>query len=104
MREPFEKLPEIAELVDQFDFSEDTNTYHVRYDDMYNDGKRLDVMYLVGAWYAFQEVHKELEAQQKIINDLKDAMEDLLKWPNKRLRIMHLSGRHVIKSMLGMKI
>ena len=65
MRSEFEKLPEIADLVNNFDFSEDTNTYHIRYDDMDDDRKRLDVMYLGGAWYAFQEQQKNLSPFSK---------------------------------------
>lgn len=60
-REFFEKLPEISDLVEHFDFSDDTNTYHIRYDDMDDDRKRLDVMYLGGAWYAFQEQQKKID-------------------------------------------
>ena len=70
MRGEFEKLPEIAELVNDFDFSEDTNTYHIRYDDMDDDRKRLDVMYLGGAWYAYQE-------QQKKINKAVDYLDSI---------------------------
>lgn len=60
MREQFEQLPEISDLVEHFDFSDDTNTYHIRYDDMDDDRKRLDVMYLGGAWYAFQDQQKKI--------------------------------------------
>ena len=66
MREEFEKLPEIAELVNDFDFSEDTNTYHIRYDDMDDDKKRLDVMFLGGAWYAYQEQQKNISVKDEL--------------------------------------
>ena len=69
MREQFEKLPEISDLVEHFDFSDDTNTYHIRYDDMDDDRKSLDVMYLGGAWYAYQEQQKKIDEVKKLADD-----------------------------------
>lgn len=68
MREQFEKLPEIERQIHKFVFDNELNCYR-------NKIKSTDihlVTWVNGAWYAFQE-------QQKIINDLEDVMEDLLK-------------------------
>lgn len=65
MREQFEKLPEIAEILHTVVYNEDLNQYHAA---MINSG--LSVKYIQGAWYAFQE-------QQKKIDDLNLKIQDL---------------------------
>lgn len=60
MREQFEKLPEIAERLHTVAYNEDLNQYHAA---MINSG--LSVKYIQGAWYAFQEQQKKIDAHNK---------------------------------------
>ena len=57
MREQFEKLPEIAEILNKNGsgyYKEHTNDYH--HCNLYFD------KFLNGAWYAFQEQQKKIDA------------------------------------------
>ena len=88
MREQFEKLPEIAEILHTVQFSESHNTYHAK---LINSS--LSVMFVQGAWYAFQEQQKRIDLIKEKINvvynacednkrvsNLLDEMDELLKW------------------------
>ena len=62
LREEFEKLPEIAERLHTVIYNEDLNQYHAA---MINSG--LSVRYIQGAWYAYQEQQKILDAYKLIL-------------------------------------
>ena len=89
MREQFEKLPEIAELLKDknksFFFNDDFEVYGINHKDDFDMG------YINGAWYAFQEQQKIINNVYSIIHDaymgcpedsvkgIYDKIEDLLK-------------------------
>lgn len=60
MREQFEKLPEIAELLIEAQFDEQTGEYVSYWS--HNSG------YLNGAWYTFQEQQKKIDQLVGVIN------------------------------------
>lgn len=61
MREQFEKLPEIAELLIEAQFDEQTGEYVSYWS--YKSG------YLNGAWYAFQEQQKKIDEIVGIVRE-----------------------------------
>lgn len=68
--EEFEKLPEIAEILSKNGggyYKENTNSYH--HCNFYYD------KYLNGAWYAFQEKQKKIDAALSKIDALSWASE-----------------------------
>ena len=62
LREEFENLPEISERLHTVFYNEDLNQYHAA---MINSG--LSVKYIQGAWYAYQEQQKTLDAYKIIL-------------------------------------
>ena len=71
MRKEFEKLPEIAEILNKNGggyYKEHTNDYH--HCNLYFD------KFLNGAWYAFQEQQKKIDSVNKLIDRLYSANED----------------------------
>lgn len=64
MREQFEKMPEIAERLHTVIYNEDLNQYHAA---MINSG--LAVKYIQGAWYAYQDQQKKIDALNTRIED-----------------------------------
>lgn len=60
MREQFEKLPEIAELLIEAQFDEQTGEYVSYWS--YKSG------YLNGAWYAYQEQQKKIDKVRELLN------------------------------------
>jgi len=72
MREQFEKLPEIAERLHTVVYNEDLNQYHAA---MINSG--LSVKYIQGAWYAFQEQQKKIDALTVYKDQLLEDIENM---------------------------
>ena len=71
-REKFEKLPEIAERLHTVFYNEDLNQYHAA---MINSG--LSVKYIQGAWYAFQEQQKKIDALTVYKDQLLEDIENM---------------------------
>lgn len=79
MREQFEKLPEIAKMIESGDvwWSEKHNNYS-------GSDSELDC-YVDGAWYAFQEQQKKLQhiyddcTEYTTVSELLYSIRDLLK-------------------------
>lgn len=68
MREQFEKLPEIAEILNSNGggyYKENTNSYH--HCNIYYD------KYLNGAWYAYQEQQKRIDLALEYVQNAKDG-------------------------------
>lgn len=72
MREQFEKFPEIAERLHTVVYNEDLNQYHAA---MINSG--LSVKYIQGAWYAFQEQQKKIDALTVYKDQLLEDIENM---------------------------
>ena len=71
MREQFEKLPEIAKILNRNGggyYKERTNDYH--HCNLYFD------KFLNGAWYAFQEQQEKIARLQSALDDLKEWAQD----------------------------
>ncbi len=78
MREQFEKLPEIAEILNrnQFLFNEDKNQYYII--GFASDTQKVcDVNFIGGAWYAFQEQQKKIDSLlDKVCGTHEDFLND----------------------------
>lgn len=81
MREEFEKLPEIAIAIKQ-------GIYYNERDNCYssiNGASYLVIARINGAWYAYQEQQKKLQAvyddctEYTTVSDLLDSIKDILK-------------------------
>ena len=72
MREQFEKLPEIEEILKSGDVF--FNDVYEAYGSKSNDD--LTAGFVNGAWYAYQEQQKQIDEMQQ---DFKDRFEELLK-------------------------
>ena len=76
MREEFEKLPEIAELLIEAQFDEQTGEYVSYWS--HNSG------YLNGAWYAYQEQQKKIDKAIEYLDSIEglvwyEQIKDILK-------------------------
>ena len=63
MREEFEKLPKVAEVIKKYDGYRIGNKYST-YDTAYT-------AWLNGAWYAFQEQQKKIDGALKILDGMR---------------------------------
>lgn len=63
MRDKFEKLPEIKDILHTVIFNDQFNNYH---DAMINSSP--SVYFIRGAWYAFQEQQKKIDAIAQLVN------------------------------------
>lgn len=71
MREQFEKLPGIADSLSEYIYFGSDNLYHsalINFQGL--------VIWLNGAWYAFQEQQKKIDNINKLIDRLYSANED----------------------------
>lgn len=105
MREQFEKLPEIASILDGLHHTivwfGDDNKYHTSFN--------FDVSFINGAWYAFQEQQKQLDlinqytAAQgesiKILNDERIKQQKKIDEALKHLKIPHYGYTAAISSI-----
>lgn len=78
MREQFEKLPEIAKILQSEHWYFIDDDYLIYYDNKL-------CLYVQGAWYAFQEQQKKLQSvyddctEYTTVSDLLDSIKDILK-------------------------
>lgn len=68
LREEFEKLPDIANILinSEFGFNENINQYfHPNHTE-----HRLSYAFLMGSWYAFQEQQKKIDEVKNILHSI----------------------------------
>lgn len=73
MREQFEKLPEIRKIMNEH------GIYFMNYSGWYEAGDFKDFkyeQYINGAWYAYQELHKEIDRLKIGLGQLRIYCED----------------------------
>ncbi len=70
MREQFEKLPEISEKLKQHGiwYNEQINQYTVVMF-KHNQERMEAIMFIGGAWYAFQEQQKKIDEIKELMNE-----------------------------------
>lgn len=68
MREEFEKFPYVADKLRTVVFNEKFNDYHAA---MINSS--LSVYYVRGAWYAYQEQQKRIDAVLDLVKDAQNG-------------------------------
>lgn len=74
MRNEFEKLPDIANILinSEFGFNENINQYfHPNHTE-----HRLSYAFLMGSWYAFQEQQKKIDSIKNKLSDIYDLADE----------------------------
>ena len=76
MRNEFEKLPEIEEGLRHCHYDESTGIYHA--DAAHVEEFEWHTQFVNGAWYAFQEQQKKIDAANTLKNDLNGLIDGFL--------------------------
>lgn len=67
LREKFEAMSEIAELLEDVCYDDDRDMYDAK--KAHWSSHEMSALFINGAWYMFKELHKKLLEQQNKIDD-----------------------------------
>ena len=73
-REEFEKLEDVKQGLRHCHYNESTNDYHA--DVAHEETHEWHTQFVNGAWYAFQEQQKKIDAIKSKLSDIYDASDE----------------------------